>query len=97
MRVRFSEVFTVNGDGSVCAKAPVVVGGVYVPPGVEFGCRVRIGTMHFAALQGRDLEVERQGGVTYVLRPYTRRPRPERERPPPRPHAPRAHGVPVEV
>jgi hypothetical protein len=95
MRVRFSEVFITNGDGSVAAKGPVVVGGVYVPAGVEFGCRVRIGTMHFAALQGRDLEVDRQGGVTYVLRPYLRPHRPER--PPPR-MQPHPHpAVPVEA
>jgi hypothetical protein len=96
MRVRFSDVFTVNGDGSVSAKGPVVIGGVRLDPGMDFGCRVRIGTVHFAAVKGRDLEVERQGGVTYVLRPYLRPPRPD-ERPLPRHRLASGHGVPVEA
>jgi hypothetical protein len=95
MRVRFHDVFTTNGDGSVSAKGPVIVGGVYVPAGVEFGCRVRIGTMHFAGLNGRDLEVERQGGVTHVLRPYLRPPRPDR--PLPRHRLVPEPGVPVDA
>ena len=95
MRVRFTEVFSVNGDGSVSAKVPVVIGGVYVPAGMDFGCRVRIGTVHFAAVKGRDLEVERQGGVTYILRPYVRPPRPER--PLPRHRFLGEPGVPVEA
>lgn len=97
MRVRFDEVFTVNGDGSVMAKVPVVIGGVFVNPGVEFGCRVRIGTVHFAGVKGRDLEVERQGGVTFVLRPYARPPRPEREHALPRHRLCAEPGVPVEA
>jgi hypothetical protein len=97
MRVRFDEVFMVNGHGSVSAKVPVVIGGVRLDPGMEFGCRVRIGNVHFAGVQGRDLEVERQGGVTYVLRPYARPPRPDRDRPLPRHRMVPAPGVPVEA
>lgn len=70
MRVRFNEVFTVNGDGSISPKVPVVVGGIQLAPGMDFGRRVRLGTVHFAAVAGRDLEVDQQAGVTYVLRPY---------------------------
>lgn len=70
MRVRFNEVFQVNGDGSISAKVPVVIGGVQVNPGVEFGRRVRLGNVHFAAVAGRDLDVEQQSGLTYLLRPY---------------------------
>lgn len=70
MRVRFNEVFTVNGDGSISPKLPVVVGGVQLNPGMDFGKRVRLGTVHFAAVAGRDLEVEQQAGVLYLLRPY---------------------------
>ena len=83
MRVRFNEVFTVNGDGSISPKVPVVVGGVKLDPGMDFGRRVRLGTVHFAAVAGRDLEVDQQAGVTYLLRPYVP---PARDRPeaPPR-------------
>jgi hypothetical protein len=79
MRVRFDEVFTVNGDGSISPKVPVVVGGVQLNPGMDFGRRVRLGTVHFAAVAGRDLEVDQQAGVLYLLRPYV---------PPPRDRAP---------
>lgn len=96
MRVRFGEVFSVHGDGSISAKGPVVIGGVRLDPGMGFGSRVRIGTVHFAGVKGRDLEVERQGGVTYVLRPYLRPPRPERPLPPRHRRVPEP-GVPVEV
>ena len=82
MRVAFSEVFTVNGDGSISPKVPVVVGGVQLSPGMDFGRRVRLGTVHFAAVAGRDLEVEQQGGVTYLLRPYVPPPRDRAAAPP---------------
>ena len=82
MRVAFSEVFTVNGDGSISPKVPVVIGGIQINPGMDFGRRVRLGTVHFAAVAGRDLEVDQQGGVTYLLRPYVP---PARERAPPPP------------
>jgi hypothetical protein len=70
MRVRFDEVFAVNGDGSISPKVPIVVGGVQLTPGMDFGRRVRLGNVHFAAVAGRDLEVEQQGGTTYLVRPY---------------------------
>ncbi|MFA5943748.1 MAG: hypothetical protein WC876_04690 [Candidatus Thermoplasmatota archaeon] len=70
MRVAFNEVFTVNGDGGISPKGTVVVGGVQLNPGMDFGRRVRLGTIHFAAVAGRDLEVDYQAGVTYLLRPY---------------------------
>ena len=70
MRVRFNDVFAVNGDGSISPKVPVVVGGVQLNPGMDFGRRVRLGTVHFAAVAGRDLEVDQQAGVLYLLRPY---------------------------
>ena len=82
MRVAFSEVFTVNGDGSISPKVPVVVGGVQLSPGAEFGRRVRLGRVHFAAVAGRDLEVEQQGGITYLVRPYVPPPREVRAPPP---------------
>ena len=75
MRVRFNEVFRVNGDGSISAKVPVVVGGVHLDPGFDFGRRVRLGNVHFAAVAGRDLEVDQQAGITYLLRPYLSPPR----------------------
>jgi len=78
LRVRFGELFHINGGGSVSAKVPVVIGGVRVEPGMEFGRRVRLGTVHFAAVAGRDLEVEQQNGVTYLVRPYVP---PNRDRP----------------
>lgn len=70
MRVSFHDVFAVKGDGSISPKVPVVVGGVKLDPGMDFGRRVRLGNVHFAAVAGRDLEVDQQGGVTYLLRPY---------------------------
>ncbi len=78
MRVRFNEVFTANGDGSFSAKMPVMVGGVHLAPGMDFGRRVRLGTVHFAAVAGRDLEIDQQAGMTYLLRPYVP---PARDRP----------------
>lgn len=94
MRVRFNEVFTTHGDGSVSPKMPIVVGGVRLEPGQEFGCRLRIGTVHFAAVRGRDLEIERQGGLTFLVRHYP--PPQRRERPLPR-HRVHHDLVPVEV
>ena len=82
MRVAFNEVFTVNGDGSISPKVPVVVGGVKLEPGMDFGRRVRLGNVHFAAVAGRDLEIDQQAGVTYLLRPYVQ---PMRDRAPPPP------------
>lgn len=78
MRVRFNEVFTANGDGSFSPKMPVMVGGVHLTPGMDFGRRVRLGTVHFAAVAGRDLEIDQQAGMTYLLRPYVA---PVRDRP----------------
>jgi len=75
VRVRFDDVFSINAAGSVCAKVPVVLGGVRIEPGMEFGRRVRVGTVHFAGVAGRDLEVEQQAGVLYVMRPYVPVPR----------------------
>jgi hypothetical protein len=75
MRVRFNDVFRVNGDGSISPKVPVVVGGVHLEPGFDFGRRVRLGNVHFAAVAGRDLEVEHHSGVTYLVRPYLAPPR----------------------
>lgn len=82
MRVRFTEVFAVNGDGSISPKVPVVVGGVKLDPGMDFGRRVRLGNVHFAAVAGRDLEVDEQAGVTYLLRPYVPPPRDRAAAPP---------------
>lgn len=70
MRVRFNDVFAANGDGSFSPKVPIMVGGVHLTPGMDFGRRVRLGTVHFAAVAGRDLEVDQQAGMTYLLRPY---------------------------
>lgn len=95
MRVRFSEVFTQRPDGCVTPKVPVVLGGVRIEPGTDFGCRVRIGGVHFAAVRGRDLEIERSGGVVHVLRHYAS---PARgPRPLPRAHHRHEVGVPVEA
>lgn len=82
MRVRFNDVFRVNHDGSISATVPVVVGGVRLDPGAQFGRRVRLGHVHFAGVAGRDLEVDVQGGVTYLVRPYVPPPA-EGPRPPP--------------
>src|SRR5688572_25186714 len=88
MRVRFNEVFAVNGDGSISPKVPVVVGGVKLDPGMDFGRRVRLGNVHFAAVAGRDLEVDQQAGLLYLVRPYVE---PPRDRPlPPRMASPMA-------
>ncbi|HUR24726.1 MAG TPA: hypothetical protein VM327_01780 [Candidatus Thermoplasmatota archaeon] len=95
MRVRFNEVFATHGDGSVSAKAPTVIGGVRLEPGQEFGCRIRVGTFHFAGVRGRDLEVDREGGITYVLRHYALPQRPERPLPRHRTHPEVA--LPIEV
>jgi hypothetical protein len=84
MRVRFSEVFHLNAGGSISAKVPVMVGGVRLEPGMEFGRRVRLGTVHFASVAGRDLEVEQQGGVIYLVRPYVPPNRDRASRPLPR-------------
>jgi hypothetical protein len=70
MRVRFNEMFAVNGDGSITPKVPIVVGGIPLEPGQEFGRRIRLGNVHFAGVAGRDLEVDRQQGIYYLLRPY---------------------------
>jgi len=83
MRVRFRDVFHVHPDGSVAPRMPVVVGGVQLAPGVEFGRRVRIGSVHFAAVAGRDLEVEANAGTLFLLRTYV--PPPDRRAPPPPP------------
>lgn len=82
MRVRFNDVFNVNGDGSITPKVPVVVGGVQLNPGMDFGRRIRIGNVHFAGVAGRDLEVEHQAGITYLVRPYIA-PRLDRDPSPP--------------
>lgn len=82
VRVRFNDVFRVNQDGSISARVPAVVGGVRLDPGAQFGRRVRLGNVHFAGVAGRDLEVDVQGGVTYLVRPYVPPPR-EASRPPP--------------
>ena len=97
MRVRFNDVFQVNGDGSISAKVPVVVGGVQVSPGVEFGRRVRLGTVHFAAVAGRDLEVEQQAGLTYLLRPYVPPARSQPLAPPPMVSAMATQPLPLEA
>ena len=83
MRVRFHDVFHVHPDGSVAPRMPVVVGGVQLTPGVEFGSRVRIGNVHFASVAGRDLEVEESAGTLFLLRPYVSPP--DRAAPPPPP------------
>jgi hypothetical protein len=90
-------VFQVNADGSICAKVPVVVGGVRVDPGVEFGRRVRLGNVHFAAVAGRDLEVDQQAGTLYLLRPYVPPSRDRSMPPPPMVSAMMTEPLPIEA
>ena len=97
MRVAFNEVFTVNGDGSISPKGPVVVGGVQLNPGMDFGRRVRLGNVHFAAVVGRDLEVDLQAGVTYLLRPYVPPTRDALAPLPPMPNAMATEPLPLEA
>jgi hypothetical protein len=80
MRVPFERVFATNADGSITPKVPVRIGGVAREPGSEFGARVRLGSVtDFAALRGRDLEVNREGQGYILVHPYRSRVTPRRE------------------
>ncbi|HEX2065401.1 MAG TPA: hypothetical protein VHI93_01175 [Candidatus Thermoplasmatota archaeon] len=74
MRVPFERVFSTNADGSIAPKVPVRVGGVARAPGSEFGARVRLGSVvDFAALRGRDLEVDIDGQGYVLVHPHRSR------------------------
>jgi len=70
MRVSFSSVFQANPDGSFTPRGVVRIGGVQMGPGVAFGRGVSVGNIELAAMQGRDLEVENEGGIIVIKGHY---------------------------
>lgn len=58
MRVRFSEVFNSNPDGSFSPRSAVRIGGVTMGTGVSFRRGVSFSGIDIATYAGRDLEVE---------------------------------------
>ncbi len=69
MRVPYSQIFTINSDGSITPKVSVSLGGITMGPGVAFTRGVQFSGVDLASLQGRDLDVEVQGNV-HVIKGY---------------------------
>lgn len=70
MRVRFSDIFEINPNGTMTPKTQVHLRGVTMHPGVAFSTGVSFGGVDLGAFAGKDLEVEQEGGVTYIKGHY---------------------------
>jgi hypothetical protein len=71
MRVPFSQIFSVNLDGSVSPKVPVAIGGITMGgPGVTFGRGAWFAGVEIAAHVGKDLEVVQDGEVYRITAIY---------------------------
>jgi len=58
MRVKYSEVFEQNSNGSFTPRVVVRIGGVTMGPGVAFSQGVSFSVIDIAKLARKDLEVE---------------------------------------
>ena len=71
MRVKFSEVFVTNSDGSFSPRGSVKIGGVTMASGVSFRPGVALSGIDIAQYADHDLEVEQQAdGITVVKRVF---------------------------
>ena len=70
MRMSFFELFEVTTAGQIQPRTTVRIGGVQMTPGVVFGGGVQFGGVDLHSLQGRDLEVENEGGVHVIKGVY---------------------------
>ena len=69
MRMAFQDLFSVHEDGSVSPRVQVHINGVTMGPGVRFGSGVSFGGVDLTTLQGKDLDVEVEGGL-HVIKGY---------------------------
>lgn len=70
MRVRFSDVFNTNPNGSITPKSQVHINGVTMGPGIAFTSGVSFGGLDLTSLVGKDLEVEQKDGVIHIKGHY---------------------------
>ena len=70
MRVRFSDVFNTNPNGSFTPRAQVHINGVTMGPGMTFTRGVSFCGVDLTALADKDLEVEQKDGVIHILGHY---------------------------
>ena len=69
MRVRFSDLFRENPDGTLSPLATIAIGGVVISPGVNFSRGVSFSGVDVFAFYGRDIEADLINGV-YVVRGF---------------------------
>ena len=70
MRVRFTEVFQLEKDGSISPKVPVLMNGVNMSPGVACPRGASFGEVDVYFIKGRDLDVEKDDGVLKIKGSY---------------------------
>ena len=70
MRVRFSDVFRKNPDGSISPRSQVYINGLTMGPGMAFAKGVSFGGMDLTAFADKDLEVEQKDGVVHIQGHY---------------------------
>jgi len=68
MRVRFSEVFTDNGNGSYSPKGAIRIAGIRLGQGISFSPGVSFQGIDFAKYAGHDLEIERDAEGTVDIK-----------------------------
>lgn len=69
MRIKSSEVFRVNGNGTVTVIKPIKIGGVSFS-NVVFSGGVKVGEINLIDFVGKDLEVEKENDVFVITRIY---------------------------
>lgn len=68
MRIRFSEVFTPNPDGSFTPNSPVRIGGVTLEPGGTFSPGVPFSGVDLSRYAWHDLDVDLEADGTVVIK-----------------------------
>ena len=66
MRIPFSAVFYIKGNGAVSARTPIEIDGARLSSGVSFSEGVSLRGTKLVALKGHDLEVTETDGFIKI-------------------------------
>ncbi len=66
MRVPFSAIFNVEGNGAVTPRTPIELNGAQLSTGVSFSEDASVDGTNLATLNGHDLEVSEANGFIKI-------------------------------
>lgn len=69
MRVRFSDLFSIEG-GAIAPKTAIHINGITMTPGISFGGGVSFGGLDLTQHIGQDVEVERMPDGVYDIKGF---------------------------